>query len=151
MRLATIHYLTVQDLLWINQELCNRQCEFKFAQLEEAAGYQYGYGQSKDVLNQAGVFLQGFLKMRPFEEGNRKTAFVSALTFLSINGFEISLDPMAAKEWVMSVATKQKAGVEAIGDAASESDVPPELNPAMRTHVRNIIASYRSAIAELAD
>src|SRR5581483_12126113 len=77
MPVATVHYLTVQDVLWINQELTKKECEFKYAQLEEATYYQYGYGKSRDVLKQAGTFLQGFLKMRPFSEGSPQTALIA--------------------------------------------------------------------------
>jgi prophage maintenance system killer protein len=146
MPVATIHYLTVQDVLWINQELTKKECDFKFAQLEEATYCQYGYGKSRDVLKQAGTFLQGFLKMRPFSEGSQQTAFIATLAFLTINGYDIHLEPDQAGALLESVAAKRITGEQAVKQIAQQSNRPPELNPAVRTHIRSLIQKYGEAL-----
>ncbi|HWP30647.1 MAG TPA: hypothetical protein VNK96_02835 [Fimbriimonadales bacterium] len=146
-----VHYLTVQDVLWINTEITKKVCSFKYLQLEEAVNYQYGYGKSVDVLGQAGQFLQGFLRLRPFETGNRATAFISALTFLKINGFDIDLDPHSAKDWVMAVAERKKTGIEAVKEIARPTGKPLELKPAIRTEVKELLEKYSEAVSEITD
>jgi death-on-curing protein len=148
---AMVHYLTVQDILWINHAVTKEIHEFKHAQLEEATFFQYGYGKSEDVLGQAGAFLQGFIRLRPFTAGNRRTAFVAALTFLSINGYDSALVPEAAYEWAMDVANGKTAGVEAVKNIVQRSVRPIELKPTIRTTVHDVIKAYDEALAKLDD
>ncbi|MBL1149659.1 MAG: hypothetical protein HND42_05555 [Armatimonadetes bacterium] len=151
MSVVTLHYLTVQDVLWINQEVTKQQNDFKYAQLEEATYFQYGYGQSTDVIEQAGRFLQGFLKMRPFTEGNRATAFVAALTFLYMNGYMSTLSPESALQWVLSIADKKVDGKTAVASIAVPSEEPPNLHPPVRSIVHEVIETYADAVANLTD
>lgn len=151
MSVVTLHYLTVQDVLWINQEVTKQQNDFKYAQLEEATYFQYGYGQSTDVIEQAGRFLQGFLKMRPFTEGNRATAFVAALTFLYMNGYMSTLAPESALQWILSIADKKVDGKTAVASIAVPSEEPPNLHPPVRSIVHEVIETYADAVANLTD
>jgi prophage maintenance system killer protein len=146
-----VHYLTVQDVLWINQEVTKESLAFKYAQLEEGTNYQYGYGKSENVLLQAGQFIQGFIRLRPFASGNRATAFISALAFLRINGYEIELDPADAREWVMAVADRKVSGKDAIAKIAKRSDKPVEMNPPIRTIVKELLETYSETIENLRD
>ncbi len=145
-----IHYLTVQDMLWINQEVSNQVNSFKHLQLEEGTYYQYGYGKSENVLEQAGNFIQGFIRLRPFDTGNRATAFVACLAFLEINGYVINLEESNALKWALDIADKKISGVEAVSKIASPGG-STELNPAIRVHVKKIIERYSSAIQSLTD
>jgi death-on-curing protein len=145
-----IHYLTVQDILWINHEVTKKIDQFKYLQLEEATNLQYGYVKSENVLQQAGTFIEGFMKLRPFTEGNRKTAFVSTLAFLKINGYDIVLDPDDAVSWAVAVADGKKRGVDAICEIIGER-TPPSLAPTVRTEVRHILEKYSAAIEQLSD
>lgn len=88
--MASLHYLTVQDLIWINARVTKETHLFQFAKLEEATNYQYGYGGSLDALGQGRRFLLGFIKNQPFERGNEPTAVFAALSFLKINGYKVS-------------------------------------------------------------
>lgn len=146
-----IHYLTVQDVLWINHEVLKEVVPFKFAQLEEAVSFQYGYARSEDILARAGTFLDGFMKLRPFEKGNKGTALVSVLTFLQINGYELILPPEEAANWALEVSHKQKSGAEAVKYAAVRTGIPVALKPAIRTEVHVVLDRYRTAVEELAD
>jgi prophage maintenance system killer protein len=97
--MASINYLTVQDVLWINRQLTNRDVPFHFATLEEATFYQYGYGGSVDVVGQAGRLVGGFRKLAPFNEANEATAFVATLSFLKLNGFDVKLTDKDGAGW----------------------------------------------------
>ncbi len=94
--MAAMQYLTVQDILWINLHVTGAPQEFRFADLEEATYYQYGYGGSKSLIPQAANFLSGFLKKKPIAAGNEATAFIGCLSFLKVNGVSLKLDdPLA--------------------------------------------------------
>ncbi len=43
----SLKYLTVQDMLWINLQATKKVQHFRYALLEEATYYQYGYGASR--------------------------------------------------------------------------------------------------------
>jgi prophage maintenance system killer protein len=146
-----IHYLTVQDILWINHEVARRVNDYKFAQLEEATFYQYGYGKSEDVLKQAAGFLTGFIKLRPFSSGNVGTAFISVLAFLKINGYNLALDPGNAVGLVQDVAAKKISGAAAISEIVDAERNPVDLKPAIRTEVHDIMERYNHALEKLVD
>lgn len=85
----SLHYLTVQDLLFINLQVDKQVNKFDFAALEDASYFQYGYGSSTNVVEQAARFYRGFLEKAPFTAGNEGTALVGVLAFLTINGFSL--------------------------------------------------------------
>jgi prophage maintenance system killer protein len=146
-----LHYLTIQDVLWINHEIAKTVNEYKFAQLEEATFGQYGYGKSEDVLAQAGAFLEGFIRLRPFSSHNRATAFISALTFLQINGRDIQLDPETAADWALEVAKRQVRGEDAVKSAVGPGSSPVAVKPAIRTDVHDLMERYEQAVQALTD
>lgn len=98
-----VHYLTIQDILWINLQITDGLKKYSQARLEEAGYLQYGHGSSQDVVTQATQFLTKFSSHRPFESGNLGTAFVGFLTFLAMNGKELHLSDEDAYDWVQSV------------------------------------------------
>jgi prophage maintenance system killer protein len=95
-----LHYLTVQDMLWINLQITKQVNTFNFATLEEATYYQYAYGQSRDLPRQAGRLLKGFLKLKPFSEGNEATGFIGCVAFLLVNGMSLSLPDDQGAAWL---------------------------------------------------
>src|SRR5688572_17256500 len=101
--MPSLHYLTVQDVLWINLQVAKKVRHFNYARLEEATFYQYAYGESVGPEPQALRFLTGFVKMRPFESDNEATAFVACDAFLRINGKMLSLKDADALKWFESI------------------------------------------------
>ena len=89
--MAAIQYLTVQDILWINLQVTGSPQDFRYADLEEATFYQYGYGGSTDLISQAARFLAGFMKKKPLTAGNQETAFFGCLAFLKLNGVDMEI------------------------------------------------------------
>lgn len=144
-----LHYLTVQDVIWINTQVTKTVNEFRYAPLEEATFYQYGYGKSEDVLQQAGNFLRGFLRFRPFSRGNLGTGFIAVLTFLSINGFSVNIEPEDVPKWLGCVISREKEPIEAIREIAVPSGKPTELRPFIRVHVMEHIQRFSSILSQL--
>jgi death-on-curing protein len=140
---AGIHYLTVQDILWINHEVTGEVLPYKFAQLEEATFGQYAYGGSRDVINQAATFLSSFTRLKPFESGNRASAFIAVMAFLALNGYSIVLEPARATDWYMRASGRTIDARAAILNAIAEDEPQPlDLRPAVRTVVRDLLKVY---------
>ena len=98
--MPSLHYLTVQDMLWINHRVTGKVSPFRYDTLEEATYYQYGYGPSLDLASQAQTLLSGLPAKHPFPEGNEATALVGALAFLRANGKDAAFDAAAARSWL---------------------------------------------------
>lgn len=146
-----LHYLTVQDILWINLQVTRRTQSFNYARLEEACFYQYGYGQSTSLLQQAGRFLSGFIQKQPFPLGNEATAFVGCMAFLKLNGMKVDLSDDAAKAWLERVGTDSGRAFQALVDVTSEDEEHQghDLAPDVRSTVSEVLAAYPRTVSLL--
>lgn len=97
---STLRYLTVPDFLYLNLELTKAEQTYRFDKLEEAVFYQYAYGQSTNLVSQAGRFLKGWRVMKPFAKGNDACAFIGFLAFLRSNGVSLSVSDAEMGAWV---------------------------------------------------
>ena len=143
-----LHYLTVQDILWINLQVTEKVHHFSFAKLEEATFYQYAYGENGSVAPQAARFLTGFPKMHPLDAGNDATTFVACLTFLLINGMSISLNDGDASAWYESVRSKKvdaETAIKSIAKPCSDNHGAPEV----RKVVRDLIGEFPCTLLAL--
>ena len=148
--MAKLHYLTVQDILWINLQVTKKVQHFSYAKLEEATFYQYAYGDSHELLDQAGRFLAGFVKMHPVDAGNEATAFVGFATFLAINGVKLRLDDPEAGAWFAAASVSMEAARSALNtvteaDAHHHGDHKPDI----RAAVRAMMECYSGTLAAL--
>jgi prophage maintenance system killer protein len=149
--MAHLHYLTVQDMLWINLQATKKVQHFNYAKLEEATFYQYGYGESTGLVCQAGRFLSGFLKMHPFEAGNESSGLIGCATFLSINGHGLAVTDDEALEWLDHIMTKQISASEAVAVAAQPNPQCHDvLKPDIRSATGDVLAQFSNTIEELA-
>jgi prophage maintenance system killer protein len=147
-----LHYLTVQDILWINLQATKKVQHFNYARLEEATFYQYSYGDSTSLEPQAGRFLTGFLKLHPFDAGNESTALVACESFLKINGHGLNLNDDTAKDWLDRVMTKQRSGVDAVNETAAENpDYQPVLQPDVRGAIAFVLSKYAGTLSNLSN
>jgi death-on-curing protein len=146
-----LHYLTVQDILWINLQVTKKVHRFSYARLEEATFYQCAYGESNSIVPQAARFLAGFVKMAPIEEGNDATALVAVLTFLRINGQEISLPDEQASAWFEGVRSGRVKAREAIDSIATPGQCGHHLegSPNIRATVFDVLSTLPTSIASL--
>lgn len=144
-----LHYLTVQDILWINLQATKKVQHFSYARLEEATYYQYAYGDSNELLPQAARFLSGFAKMRPLEAGNEATAFIAVATFLAINGSQLCVSD--ARAWFDSAYPSIDAARLALERAVKvDPHHHAELKPDVRAAVRAVMDRYPAALFESA-
>jgi death on curing protein len=61
------------------------------------------YGE-EDVLCLAASYLYGIARNHPFSDGNKRTAFLAAYTFLWINGYSLEAEQSVVIAFVLSVA-----------------------------------------------
>lgn len=145
---SQLHYLTVQDILWINMQVTEKVHHFSYAKLEEATYYQYSYGESKSVVKQAARFLTGFPRLRPLDAGNEATVFIGCLTFLIINGFHVELQDGKAADWFDSVQSKKLDAESAINTIAK-----PALGNhgaiEIRSTIKDLIGEYPCTLLAL--
>lgn len=131
-------YLTLQDLIWINSEATGRTNSYEFDALEECAFFLYGYGESKDWAKQAGQFVASTLLYRPFGDGNRRTALIGLLSFLTVNGFEFEIpDPDA---WLDQIAQRKVHPTKAVKAIVKSQSAPQSNN--VREVALDLIHAY---------
>ncbi|HLK15258.1 MAG TPA: Fic family protein, partial [Fimbriimonadaceae bacterium] len=117
--MSAIHYLTIQDVLWVHLQVTNKVESYDYARLEEAVFYQYAYGDSTGLLAQASRFLSGFMRQHPFEAGNEVTAFLSCAAFLRLNGKLLAIDAAAAPAMIESANAGKIDFDSRVADASS--------------------------------
>jgi len=65
--------------------------------------HKAAYGET-DIMALAAAYLYGIVRNHPFSDGNKRTGFLAAFTFLYINGFLIDADQASVVAFVLSVA-----------------------------------------------
>ena len=146
-----MHYLTVQDMLWLNLQLTGSEQEFDFAELEEATFLQYAYHGSKDLTKQAARFLTGFKKKEPFTTGNDACAFIGAVAFLEANGQSFELVDEKGNEWLEGVWSDPSVAQDAIKAKLSEGHVHTKHGvPNFHEICEEVIDRYSATLSSLA-
>lgn len=59
-----------------------------------------------DIFIKAATLIQSIVKNHPFLDGNKRTAFVSAVSFLEINGYDFSIASKKAVAYLIRVANE---------------------------------------------
>ncbi len=141
-------YLTLQDLIWINTEVVGSPQPYSYDRLEEATYYQYSYRQSRNVLLQSARFLWGYLRYRPFAQGNLRTVFIATLAFLEMNGYEVHLPVENASEWLLQVVHRKRHPLDAIRQIAKPA-LPGRQPIPLRELVHHLIEHYAPALEQI--
>lgn len=64
----------------------------------------YAHYQSADFAMQAAVLASGIASAQPFVEGNKRAALSAMLTFVAINGFELSASQHQLADWIIRLS-----------------------------------------------
>jgi len=139
-----MHYLTIQDILWVHLQVTNKVETYDYARLEEAVFYQYALGDSTGLLPQASRFVTGFMRKHPFEAGNEATAFLACAAFLRLNGKVLTVNGAAAPAWIASVKSSRQS-LE-----AQVTDAPADEHLDTRGALQVVLAEYDGALAVVA-
>jgi death on curing protein len=78
----------------------------------EAALFRPQTGYYQDVIAQAAALWESLSQNRPFVDGNTRTAFAVAYTFLSINGYPVTATEDATAAFLIPLYERSALGFE---------------------------------------
>ena len=116
-----ISYLTVYDIVWINNIVTGKVNDYDWVTLEAAMAAQYRYGESQDVPGQAASLLSSLLFKPPFASGNRRTAYIATLTFLNANSYATRVGDAESAALILAVQQGGRTPQQAIAELAAPS------------------------------
>jgi death on curing protein len=109
-------YLTVGEVLVFNQEVLQRAGQsaalLRERGLLESAVLRpqnAAYYEGADVITQAALYMVGIALNHPFTDGNKRTGYISGMTFLQVNGIvdvTASLNDAQMGVWLEQVVTR---------------------------------------------
>jgi death on curing protein len=107
-------YLTLNDLIVMHEEIVERTSS-SYAPLRDegllesaltrprmAAHYEYA-----DIVRQAALLAVAISQAQAFVDGNERTAYAAAETFLEMNGFEFVGHPIEMAQQLEAVASRE--------------------------------------------
>ncbi|MDH6121497.1 type II toxin-antitoxin system death-on-curing family toxin [Kitasatospora sp. GAS204B] len=113
-------YLSAEDVLAVAAAACDdMQIVVRDIGLLESAAHRpsaemFGEEAYPDLFDKAAALLQSLAINHPLFDGNKRTAWLSCVTFLAINGVELVPDIDAAEDLVIAVATGELEEVKTI-------------------------------------
>jgi death-on-curing protein len=99
-------FLTIEDVLVIHADQIARFGGGEGVRdpgLLEAALFRPQTGYYASVIDEAAALWESLSQNHPFVDGNKRTAFAGAYTFLAINGLEVSATDSAAQVFVLGL------------------------------------------------
>ncbi|EGG47946.1 MULTISPECIES: type II toxin-antitoxin system death-on-curing family toxin [Streptomyces] len=122
----TCVYLSAEDVLAIaehavdDQDVVVRDVGLLESVVHRPSATMFGQEAYGDLLGKAAALLQSLVINHPFVDGNKRTAWVSCMVFLAMNGLQLRPDIDAAERLVIAVATGAMDEVKAISEALRE-------------------------------
>ncbi|MEV7534541.1 type II toxin-antitoxin system death-on-curing family toxin [Streptomyces hydrogenans] len=126
----TCVYLSAEDVLVIagyavdDQVVVVRDAGLLESAVHRPSAAMFGEEAYPDLVDKAAALLQSLAVNRPFVDGNKRTAWLSCVTFLAMNGVQLRPDIDAAERLVIDVATGSLDEVKAIAQGLRELTVP---------------------------
>ncbi len=109
----TFYYLRAESIRDINIAFCGEGAGVRdengfLGVVERPQTDVFGTELFKDVFEKAAAYLHGFATTQYFNDGNKRTGFLSATVFLRIHGqLWIGPDVDQAEDFLLEVAAKQ--------------------------------------------
>jgi death-on-curing protein len=105
-------WLTVEAVLAIHEQLvaeCGGDAGVRNLGLLDSAlaapRHHYTYGE-RDIFVLAAAYAYGITRNHPFIDGNKRTAFLAAYTFLGINGWELNAPEEQVVQMVVGLSDR---------------------------------------------
>ncbi|HSZ21199.1 MAG TPA: type II toxin-antitoxin system death-on-curing family toxin [Candidatus Acidoferrum sp.] len=99
-------FLTVAEVLAMHADLIERYGGTQGVRdqgLLEAALYRPQTGYYVDLIEEAAALWESLSQNHPFLDGNKRTAFAAAYTFLAINGARLTADAEETHEFLAAL------------------------------------------------
>lgn len=107
-----MRYLTVEEVLEINAEVMGGGHTLRDLGLLESAvarpqASAFGVDAYPDLASKAAALLHSLVLNHAFVDGNKRTAVLSTLVFLDLNGYVVRWDQQEALDFVLRLAVHQ--------------------------------------------
>ncbi|MFF3607249.1 type II toxin-antitoxin system death-on-curing family toxin [Streptomyces sp. NPDC002463] len=119
-------YLSAEDVLVVaehavdDQDVVVRDAGLLESAVHRPSAAMFGEEAYPDLLHKAAALLQSLAINRPFLDGDKRTAWLSCVTFLAMNGVQLRPDVDAAERLVIAVATGETDEVKVIAQGLRE-------------------------------
>lgn len=113
-----IYYLDYETIRVINQTFCGQGAGVRDEQgvrgiVDKPASSYFGEVQFPGLFSKAAALLEGFSTTQFFFDGNKRTSFLSATTFLACNGYDwYGPEVDDAEDYLLEVAANLHEVVE---------------------------------------
>ncbi|MFD4544052.1 type II toxin-antitoxin system death-on-curing family toxin [Streptomyces bauhiniae] len=127
----TCVYLSAEDVLSIarhavdDQDVVVRDVGLLESAVHRPSAAMFGQEAYTDLFDKAAALLQSLAINHPFIDGNKRTAWVSCMVFLAMNGQQLRADIDAGERLVIAVATGSMDEIKAIAEALRDLAGPP--------------------------
>ncbi len=104
-------YLTIAEVLAIHKQQIDEYGGvhgIRDKGLLESAVFRPQLGYYTSAAEEAAVLMESLANNHPFLDGNKRVAFAAAHTFLLINGYDLEVDSLAAKEFMMNSIARRE-------------------------------------------
>lgn len=111
-------YLTVKDIIKINAKLITTVSSGELIGLKDAAALDMAVNQPQQevfgeelyptIYDKASILAINLAKRHPFQNGNKRTALVSMITFLMMNGYTTSFTQEEAVQFILNITTSNQ-------------------------------------------
>ncbi|MFF2778289.1 type II toxin-antitoxin system death-on-curing family toxin [Streptomyces sp. NPDC058052] len=125
-------YLSAEDVLVVagyavdDQVVVVRDAGLLESAVHRPSAAMFGEEAYPDLVGKAAALLQSLAVNHPFVDGNKRTAWLSCVTFLAMNGVQLRPDIDAAERLVVDVAIGSLDEIETIARGLRELVVPGE-------------------------
>ncbi len=110
-------YLTLEDVLALCAEIFSCTEREAADQLRDRGGLEsalarpsmYAHYQAADLAMQAAVLAHGIAEGQYFVEGNKRTALAACLTFLRVNGHNLTASQEERARWILELSEGRAA------------------------------------------
>ena len=102
-------YLTVGELLQMHHQQIEEYGGIHGIRdkgLLESAVFRPQTGYYNSLAEEAAALMESLANNHPFLDGNKRTSFAAAHTFLLINGHDLEVDPLAAYDFMIQEIVK---------------------------------------------
>lgn len=122
-------FLTLDDILAAGTAALGQEPVVLDAGLLESAIFRpqatvFGDPAYPDTHEQAAALLESLVKNHAFQDGNKRTALISTLLFLAMNGWRVTATQDERFDLVIAVATDELSGVADIAARLRELTEP---------------------------
>lgn len=105
-------YLTAEDVIALHADIFDSTVEEAADQLRNPNGLDGAVARpitharyaGADIALQAAVLAHGVAESQLFIDGNKRTAMMAMLTFLDVNGWQVTADDPTLAGWLLDLA-----------------------------------------------